>query len=276
MNRNQKQEVRNKKSEVECRKLDIDDHKFPVFYFLPLASFFLSFVSCLLVLFYANPSFSQTNIFNNVGTKLELGTKLLPNSYDTTSSVPNVAKRKSPSLAVLASLVVPGLGELYAGRYDVGKYSTIAEVSLWVFYTVLEVHSDQVRSDAINYAKIYANAQVSGKSDDFFVNIGNFLNTQDYNNQKILTGNNYLIYNSSTYQWQWQSDADRARFKSMRIEADRFLNYGRYTAAVIVLNHLVSAINAARLVAGVNASAATSLDGTRGTEGIYLKVGARF
>jgi hypothetical protein len=230
-----------------------------------------------------NTSFSQTNDFSNVRTKLDLGTKLIQGSHDSNSSDQKVEKRKSPGLAVLASLMVPGLGELYAGRYDAGKYSTIAEVSLWVFYTILEVHSDQVRSDAINYARIYSGAQVSGKPDDFFVNIGNFPNTQDYNNQKIQNGNYDLIYNSSSYEWQWQSDADRAEFKSLRIEADQFLNYGRYTAAVIVLNHLLSAINAARLVAGVNASAATSfgdspqpLSQAMPSTGVYLKLSAGF
>lgn len=239
--------------------------------------------SFILLVLGTNISFSQTRDFRAIGTKLDLGTKLLFDSYDTTSNIPHMAKHKSPGLAVVASLMVPGLGELYSGRYDVGKYSTIAEASLWVFYTILEVHSDQVRSDAVNYAKINAGAQVSGKPDDFFVNIGNFLNTQDYNNQKIQTGNYDLIYNSSSYQWQWQSDADRAKFKNLRIEADQFLNYGRYTAAVIVLNHLISAINAARLVAGVNASAATSLDESQQTlsqimpsTGVYLRLSAGF
>lgn len=239
--------------------------------------------SFILLVLGTNISFSQTRDFRAIGTKLDLGTKLLFDSNDTTSNIPHMAKHKSPGLAVVASLMVPGLGELYAGRYDVGKYSTIAEASLWVFYTIFEVHSDQVRSDAVNYAKINAGAQVSGKPDDFFVNIGNFLNTQDYNNQKIQAGNYDLIYNSSSYQWQWQSDADRAKFKNLRIEADQFLNYGRYTAAVIVLNHLISAINAARLVAGVNASAATSLDESPQTlsqtipsTGVYLRLSAGF
>ena len=187
-----------------------------------------------------------------------------------------IVKHKSPGLAVFASLAVPGLGELYAGRYDVGKYSTVAEVSLWVFYTVLEVHSEQVRNDAISYAKVYAGAQVAGKPDQFFVDIGNFSNTYDFNTTKIHDGNNDLIYTSPSYQWQWQSDANRMMFKTMRIEADQFLNYGRYTSAVIILNHIISAIDAARLVAGVNASAATSLDNSPRTSGIYLKLAASF
>ncbi len=241
---------------------------------VPVRALILS--TYFLLLFCVNKSSSQTITSFNTGMRLELGTRLLKNSDEPILNNRVVAKRKSPGLAAFASLAVPGLGELYAGRYDVGKLSTIAEVSLWVFYTVLEVHSDQVRNDAVNYAKINAGAQVAGKPDDFFVNIGNFLNTQDFNVQKISAGDNDLIYNSASYQWQWQSDADRAKFKEMRIEADQFLNYGRYTAAVIVLNHLFSAIDAARLTASVNASAATSLDNSIQSSGIYLKLATSF
>jgi len=235
--------------------------------------------SCIVLVIHTNTSLSQTNYFAGVNSRLELGAKLMQSSGEMDSDVQLSEKRKSPGLAAFASLAVPGLGELYAGRYDVGKYSTIAELSLWAFYAVLEVHSSQVRNDAMNYARIYAGAQTAGKPDQFYVDMGNFMNTNDYNSAKIYDGDYPSIYNPSTmpsYQWQWQSDADRAKFKDMRIEADQFLNYGRYTVAVIALNHLVSAINAARLAAGVNASAVTSLDNSTQTTGIYLKLAASF
>ncbi len=209
-------------------------------------------------------------------SRLALQDKLVPVSGNLAFPDQLKPAHKSPTLAAFASLMVPGLGELYAGRYDVGKFSTIAEVSLWVFYTGIELYSDQVRNDALNYARIYSGAQVAGKSDQFFVDIGNFLNTEDYNIKKIHDGYYGLIYSSPSYQWQWNSDADRSQFRSLRIKADTYLNYGRYTLAVIFLNHLLSAIDAGRLAAGVNASAATSLDNTPGTEGVYLKLAAPF
>ena len=140
----------------------------------------------------------------------------------------------------------------------------------------MEAYPSKVRSDATNYAKIYAGAQVDGKPGQFFVDIGNYANTNDYNIGKIQQGENDLIYSSASYQWQWQSSADQAEFKRLRIKADAFLNYGRYTGAVIIFNHIISAFNAARLTARVNASAATSLDGSPETDGIYLKLAASF
>lgn len=218
--------------------------------------------------FAVNLSFAQT--------KLELQSKLIGSPATENSPNLRLEGRKSPALAAFASFVIPGLGELYAGRYDVGKYSTIAEVSLWVLYTGVEMYSNQVRNDAINYARIYSGADVAGKPSQFFVDIGNFLNTQDYNIKKIHDGTYGLIYYDPSYQWQWQSDADRAEFKNMRIKADTYLNFGRYTLAVIFLNHLISAIDAARLTANFNASAVTSLDNSPQTQGIYLKLAASF
>lgn len=260
-----KDEARGKRSEIGSSKQDVRNGKLDAAWRGSL----LAIVSCLLLLSWGTPGFSQS--------KMELAARLFDGSNNSgLSSSHDKVGLKSPALAGLASLVVPGLGELYAGRYDVGKYSTIAEVSLWVVYSAFELYSNQVRNDAITYAKVYSGADVAGKSDQFFVNVGNFLNTQDYNIKKIHDGDYGNLYSSSSYQWQWQSDADRARFKALRIKADEYLNYGRYTAAVIILNHLVSAVDAARLAANFNASAVSSLDNTPRTEGVYLRLSAGF
>lgn len=189
----------------------------------------------------------------------------------------NAGRWKSPVLAASISLVAPGLGELYSGRYDVGKYSTIAEVSLWIAYGAIEAYSNQVRQDAINYARIFAGAETNGKGNQFFVDIGNFLNTGEYNDKKIRDGEYQKVYSDPAYQWQWRTDADRQKFKSLRIKADQFLDYGRYTAAVIVFNHLFSALNAARIARNVNASVQSSIPGNPVMKnGVFLTLRAHF
>lgn len=270
--RSQKSEGRNKKQEVrsEAGWNGIRETGLRRGIAGAIRSSVLPIISFIVLFSFVNPAFSQS--------KLELGTRLLQGS-SSSSDIETGARsggRKSPTLAAIASFAIPGLGELYAGRYDVGKYSTIAEISLWVIYTGVELYSNQVRNDAINYAQVYAGADVAGKSSQYFVNVGNFLNTNDYNIKKIHDGYYGLIYSAPSYQWQWASDADRARFKNLRIKADTYLNYGRYTLAAIFLNHLVSAIDAGRLVANLNASTETSLGNSPGTEGIYLKVAAGF
>jgi len=213
---------------------------------------------------------------NFAQSRMALQERLLHSGEGSSSSGEKTVSRKSPMLAAVASLAVPGLGELYAGRYDVGKYSTVAEASLWIFYAVLEIHSNLLRNDAIGFAKIYAGADMSGKSGQFLVDMGNFNNTEDYNTKKIHDDDFGAIYTLQSYQWQWQSDADRERFKDIRIKADQLLDYGRYTVGVIILNHVISAISAARLTSVVNASASTSLGSAPGTSGLYLNLSKSF
>jgi len=43
--------------------------------------------------------------------------------------------KKSVVLAVVASLILPGMGELYAGSFESGKYNLIAEGGLWLTYS---------------------------------------------------------------------------------------------------------------------------------------------
>ena len=48
------------------------------------------------------------------------------------------------------------------------------------------------------------------------------------------------------YYWQWDSDAARAAYKDQRIASDNVLNNRKFVIAAIVINHIASAINAAR------------------------------
>ena len=41
------------------------------------------------------------------------------------------AQKKKTGLAIIYSLLLPGMGELYAGDYSSGKYFTIADGVLW-------------------------------------------------------------------------------------------------------------------------------------------------
>ena len=49
------------------------------------------------------------------------------NKFDFT----NMPERKSPMLAIVYSLLLPGMGELYGGDYSLGKYLTIADAVFW-------------------------------------------------------------------------------------------------------------------------------------------------
>jgi len=166
-------------------------------------------------------------------------------------------ERKSTFLAVVYSLVLPGMGELYAERFDVGKYSLIAEVGLWLTYTGFQLYGTWLQDDARAFAVTHAGINPNGKDDQFYVNVGNFLNTYDYNDKKLRDRDPGKVYNDPSYFWQWDSDANRARFRDLRVSADNVFNNSRFVIAAVIINHIISAINAARLTSKYNTALET-------------------
>ena len=154
---------------------------------------------------------------------------------------------KAPGLAAVYSLLVPGMGELYAGDFSSGKYFLISEGALWLTYAAFEVYGDAVRSDARLYAATYAAVNPAGKSDQFYVDVGNFINTAAYNDKKLRDRTPSLVYDPGAgYGWQWGSDAERSTFRSLRVHSENMFNNKKFVGAAILVNHVASAINAAR------------------------------
>ena len=75
--------------------------------------------------------------------------------------------RKAPGLAAVYSLILPGMGELYAGDFSSGKYFLIGEGILWITFAAFEIYGDAVRDDARTYAVTYAGVSPAGKNDQF-------------------------------------------------------------------------------------------------------------
>ena len=51
-------------------------------------------------------------------------------------------KKKNTGLAIVYSLLLPGMGELYAESYESGKYFTIAEGALWGTYIGINTYGN--------------------------------------------------------------------------------------------------------------------------------------
>ena len=166
-----------------------------------------------------------------------------------------VEGRKAPGLAAVYSLAVPGLGELYAGDFSSGKYFLISEGVLWLTYAAFEVYGNAVRDDARLYAVTYAGVNPAGKSDQFYVDVSNFINTSAYNDKKLRDRTPSLVYDPAAgYAWQWGSDDERSTFRSLRVHSENMFNNKKFVGAAILVNHVASAINAARAAIAHNAA----------------------
>ncbi len=160
--------------------------------------------------------------------------------------------KKSRGLAILYSLLLPGMGELYADGYDSGKYFTIAEGVLWGTFIGMSVHASNQEDNYKAYATSRASINTSGKNDDYYATIGQFENINEYNDQKALERNFNEMYNTETFFWKWQSTEDRRTYRSMWSSSEQTNNDLRFVVGAMILNRVISAINAARLVSAYN------------------------
>lgn len=167
----------------------------------------------------------------------------------------DAGSRKAPALAAIFSLVVPGMGELYAGNFSSGKYFLMSEGLLWLTYAAFEVYGNSVRDDARLYAVSNAGVNPAGKNDQFYVDVGNFLNVADYNDKKLRDRTPSLVYDPAAgYAWAWGSDNQRLTFRDLRVHSDNMFNNQKFVALGLIINHVASAINAARAAIAYNSA----------------------
>jgi TM2 domain-containing membrane protein YozV len=169
------------------------------------------------------------------------------------------SEEKSVSLAVLYSLLLPGMGELYAGNYTTGKYFTIVEGALWVTLLSFDRYGQWLQDDARNYAVQHAGVVLAGKDDQYFVNIGDYQTVQDYNDARLRARDAYGLYDVKSEGWNWDSKANRIFYSDQRISSDQAFSNTSFVGAAIAVNHLVSAINAALMVKSRNAEVGSVL-----------------
>src|SRR3954468_9557377 len=80
---------------------------------------------------------------------------------------------KSPLAAAGLSFLVPGLGEAYVSRFDVGKYFSGSEAILWGGYAGLSMYANDFRQDMESFAISNAAAGSTRSTDEnYFAHVG--------------------------------------------------------------------------------------------------------
>jgi len=171
------------------------------------------------------------------------------------TSDPVAPAKKSQLTSIVYSLLLPGMGELYAGDFGNGRYFLGTEAALWLGYASYRQYGSWVQADSRAYASVHSGASVGGKDDQFFVNVSNFQDIYQYNDKKLQDRNPAAVYDPALgYYWSWDTDADRQHFRALRVSGAKIIDNSRFVIAAVVVNHIISAINAARLVRHYNKS----------------------
>lgn len=190
--------------------------------------------------------------------------------------VEDTNRSKSPAIAFGLSLIMPGLGEAYIQRFDIGKYFLISEISLWLAYFGLNEYGKWLNEDAINFAVIRAGIEPEGKPEDFFANIENYRSVYDYNLRKGRDRDYSKIYDPTKFYWWWDSEQSRLKYKDMRTKSRAFRYYAKFTIVFIISNHFASAIDALILTKKQNEDSSVKLSLFPLPNGFNLYVGFDF
>jgi len=168
------------------------------------------------------------------------------------SSMPELPQKKSVGLAILYSMLLPGMGELYADGYESGKYFTIADAALWGTFTGFTLYGDWKRDNYITFAKSNAGINLEVMESDFIANVSIYMSIDEHNRVKELNREFDKTYNKNLYNWNWTNNDARKEFRNMWSSSESAYNKVRFVVGAIVLNRVVSSINAVRLISAYN------------------------
>lgn len=213
----------------------------------------------ILLLIISSTVFSQTAISQTAIS----GSLLLRNDAErieksSPRQLPITATEKAPSkksgaLAVLYSLVLPGMGELYAGSYETGKYFTIAEGVIWGVFIGYNTYGNWQRDNYKAFASSKAGVNSSGKDADYYANLGDYVSLEEYNRRMGLNGEFNKQYNDQVqYNWNWKTESQLREYRKMWVSSEQSFNNIRFAVGALIVNRLVSAFNAARLARSYN------------------------
>lgn len=162
-------------------------------------------------------------------------------------------EKKSVAKAFFLSLLLPGTGEAYVGKTVYTKIFMSIELAGWGLFVANSINVNKREEDYQNYAAEHAGLADQDKPDQYWIDIGKFDNTYLYNEQRRRDRNVDAIYpENAPYFWQWDNHANRLYYDGYRIETRRIEDRKTYIIGGILLNHIVSAINALRVARAYN------------------------
>lgn len=209
-----------------------------------------------LFLLFVAPVFAQENLPKSLllqqsGIQQDKLTLEVPGKLPQLLTAPAQGK-KSGALAVLYSLVLPGMGELYGGSYNSGKYFTIADGVIWGVFAGFNIYGNWQRNNYKTFAASYGGINPEGKSADYYSNISEYVNVDEYNRDLGLHGEFDQQYDRQQYYWKWVDQNQRREYRSMWESSERSFNNVRFAVGALIVNRIISAFNAARVVRAYN------------------------
>ena len=143
---------------------------------------------------------------------------------------------------ILKSAILPGLGQLELGEKKRSKVFTLVEVTLLATCLGSYYFYDKQIKNYKSFSAYHAGANISNTNHKYWVDIGNYMNYEDYNQEHLRFRESEDLY-LLDQKWSWDLEINRKKFKRMRINADIMKRRINFIFGSIIINHIVSAID---------------------------------
>lgn len=170
----------------------------------------------------------------------------------------SAGEKKTTKKAVLLSLAVPGLGELYMGEKDDALRAFAIEGGIILSYLGFNRYADVLRNDYTGYAHQYSGAK-TGMDEEYYNTVEWYSSRESYNisvkeeARQLFPDDRerqlkYIKDNeiSPGLDWKWE-DNEWQIFRNLRKGERRALSNASYCIGVGIINRFISAIISAKM-----------------------------
>ncbi len=155
---------------------------------------------------------------------------------------------KAPGKAFFLSLILPGMGEYYVGASSYTPYFIGMEILAGLGWYGNNWYAGRLEDEYMAFAVQHAGVNGEHKDLKYWSSIGKYDDLYGYNEQRERDRNFEAMFDETPeFFWQWDSKTNRLEYDRRRLHANSILNQEVYFQLALVLNHLVSAVNALRL-----------------------------
>jgi TM2 domain-containing membrane protein YozV len=166
--------------------------------------------------------------------------------------VPSEPSRKSVPKAFLFSLLLPGTGQFYAQAPGRGMLFVGTETAIVSTYVGFRLYSGWKKEDYQLFAAAHAGVDPAGKSVDYYEDISLYMSMEDYNRNQLQDFREEAELYSGSDCWEWDQQQSRQEFDSLLRASSNARDNAVIMTGLGLLNHLLSAIDAARTARSYN------------------------
>tara|TARA_S200000501_G_scaffold353209_1_gene372791 strand:+ start:44037 stop:44651 length:615 start_codon:yes stop_codon:yes gene_type:complete len=150
---------------------------------------------------------------------------------------------------ITKSIILPGWGESSLGETKRARIFYYSEIVLWTSYLSSVIFNSNQEKKYISFAAKHAGVKTNSKDHKYWVDIGNYESIEFYNDEHLRFREPESTYpQGSNSDWYWDDNENRKKFENMRIHADKLSLAGNFIIGGIILNHIISSIDALYLV----------------------------